>query len=84
MQCEVLGFRYATNRWLALVGLSLISFLLILKYLPFLHTIVVRFYRWKINNNIHTISIHAFMDHAQGKHHTTQALSIRSKHVSDI
>jgi hypothetical protein len=29
----------------------------------------------------HTISIHAYMDHTQGRHHTTQALSIRSKHV---
>jgi hypothetical protein len=39
MQCEVLGFRYATNRWLALVGLSLISFFLVLKYFPFLGTL---------------------------------------------
>jgi hypothetical protein len=29
----------------------------------------------------HTISIHAYMVHTQDMHHTTQALSIRSKHV---
>jgi hypothetical protein len=41
MQGVIVGFRYATSRWLALSGLSLISFLLILKDLPLLHTLVV-------------------------------------------
>jgi hypothetical protein len=31
--------------------------------------------------NTHPISIHAYMDHTQDMHHTTQALSIRNKHV---
>jgi hypothetical protein len=65
MQCEVLGFRYATNRWLALVGLSLVTFLLILKYFPLLCTVVVRFYRRKKKRNKHTISIHTYMKFIQ-------------------
>jgi hypothetical protein len=79
MQGEVLGFRYATSRWLALVGLSLISFFLVLKDLPFLRTLVVRFYRRKKQQQ--TISIHANMVHTQDMQHITQSLSIRSKHV---
>jgi hypothetical protein len=42
MQGEVLGFRYATSRWLALVGLSLISFFLIFKDFPFLRTLLAK------------------------------------------
>jgi hypothetical protein len=41
MQGVIVGFRYAISRWLALIGLSLISFLLILKDLPLLRTLVV-------------------------------------------
>jgi hypothetical protein len=37
----MIGFRYATNRWLALVGLSLITLLLILKHFTLLRTVVV-------------------------------------------
>jgi hypothetical protein len=79
MQGEVLGFRYATSRWLALVGLSLISFFLVLKDIPLLCTLVVRFYRRKKQQ--HTISMQAYMIHTQDMQHTTQSLSIRNKHV---
>jgi hypothetical protein len=41
MQGEVLGFRYATSRWLALSGLSLISFFLVLEYFSLLGTLDV-------------------------------------------
>jgi hypothetical protein len=79
MQSELVGFRYATIRWLALVGLSLISFFLIFKDLPLLRTLVVRFYRRK--NQQHTISMHAYIIPTQDMQHTTQSLSIRNKHV---
>jgi hypothetical protein len=61
MHSAVIGFRYESNRWLALSGLSPISFLLILKDLSFLRTLVVRFYRRKKKQ--HTISTHAYMIH---------------------
>jgi hypothetical protein len=48
MHSVIIGFRYASSRWLALVGLSLISFFLVLKHLPLLRTLVVRIYRQKI------------------------------------
>jgi hypothetical protein len=48
MHSVIIGFRYASSRWLALVGLSLISFLLILKDFPLLGTLLVRFYHRKI------------------------------------
>jgi hypothetical protein len=51
MHGVIIGFRYATSRWLALVGLSLISFLLIFKDLSFLRTLVVRIYRRRRDNN---------------------------------
>jgi hypothetical protein len=79
MQSELLGFRYATSRWLALSGLSLISFFLIFKDLPLLRTLVVRIYHQKKQQ--HTISIQAYMIHTQDMQHTTQSLSIRNKHV---
>jgi hypothetical protein len=41
MQSEIVGFRYATSRWLSLVGLSLVFFFLVLKYLPLLGTLGV-------------------------------------------
>jgi hypothetical protein len=36
MQGEIVGFRYATSRWLALVGLSLVLFLLVLVHFALL------------------------------------------------
>jgi hypothetical protein len=36
MQSVIIGFRYATSRWLALVGLSLVFFFLVLEYFPLL------------------------------------------------
>jgi hypothetical protein len=45
MQSELVGFRYATSRWLALISLSLVFFLII-EYFTFLGTLsVVRIYR---------------------------------------
>jgi hypothetical protein len=66
MQGVIVGFRYATTRWLALSGLSLISFILILKDLSFLRTLVVRFYHRKKQQ--HTISTHAYMIHTPAMH----------------
>jgi hypothetical protein len=79
MQSELVGFRYATSRWLALSGLSLISFFLIFKDLPLLRTLFVRFYRRK--NQQHIISTHAYIIPTQDMQHTTQSLIIRNKHV---
>jgi hypothetical protein len=36
MQSVIIGFIYATSRWLALVGLSLVFFFLVLEYFPLL------------------------------------------------
>jgi hypothetical protein len=47
MNSDLIGLRYATSRWLALVGLSVITFLLILKHFSFLRIVVVRFYPQK-------------------------------------
>jgi hypothetical protein len=58
MHCDLIGFRYATNRWLALVGLSLIFFFLIPKDFPLLGTLLVRFYRRKIIAHNQYASIH--------------------------
>jgi hypothetical protein len=66
MHSNILGFRYATSRWLALIGLSLTSFLLILQDLSLLRTLVFRIYRRKKK---HTISIQAYTGH---KHFITQ------------
>jgi hypothetical protein len=41
MQSVIIGFRYAISRWLALSGLSLVLFLLILEDFSFLLTLVV-------------------------------------------
>jgi hypothetical protein len=79
MQSVIVGSRYATSRWLALSGLSLISFFLIFKDFPLLWTLLVRFYRRK--NQQHTISIHAYIIPIQDMQHTTQSLSIRNKRV---
>jgi hypothetical protein len=68
MHSDLVGFRYATNIWLALSGLSLVSFFLIFKDFPLLRTLVVRFYRRK--NQQHTISIHAYIIHTQDMQHT--------------
>jgi hypothetical protein len=67
MKGVILGFRYATSRWLALSGLSLISFLLILKDLPLLRKLVVRFYRR--NKQQQTISTHAYIVHTPARQH---------------
>jgi hypothetical protein len=45
MQGVIIGFKDATSRWLALSGLSPVLLLLIIEDLPFLGTLVVRFYR---------------------------------------
>jgi hypothetical protein len=81
MHSDLMVFRYATRRWLVLVGLSLITFLLILEYFPFLRTVVIRFYRRKKKRQ-HTISIHAYMNHTQGnvtqlKHLVSEANKFR-------
>jgi hypothetical protein len=60
MHSDILGFRYATSRWLALIGLSLVTLLLVLKHFFLLRTVVVRFYRRKKEMKTHTISIHAY------------------------
>jgi hypothetical protein len=66
MQSVIVGFRYATSRCLALVGLSLISFLLILKDLPLFRTLVVWFYRQKraTTNNKHSCTHDSHSMHA--------------------
>jgi hypothetical protein len=82
MQCEVLGFRYATNRWLALVGLSLISFFLVLKNLPLLCTLVVRIYRRKSNN---THNKHASVHDSQPRHAShNSSIEYHKQTCSDI
>jgi hypothetical protein len=48
MHRVTIGFRYASTRWLALSGLSLVLLLLILKDFPLLGTLLVRFYCRKI------------------------------------
>jgi hypothetical protein len=70
MQGVIVGFRYATSRWLALVGLSLVFFLLILKDLPLLRTLVVRIYRRKKWQQ-HTMSTHAYMVHPNHATHNS-------------
>jgi hypothetical protein len=61
----MIGFRYETSRWLALMGLSLITLLLVLKHFSLLRTVVVRFYRRKRKEDTHTIRIHAYMKFTQ-------------------
>jgi hypothetical protein len=70
MHRDILGFRYATNRWLALIGLSLVTLLLVLKQFSLLRTVVVRFYRRKKETKTHMISIHAYMKSTQTTSHT--------------
>jgi hypothetical protein len=70
MHSDILGFRYATSRWLALIGLSLVTFLLILKYFPSSAQSSFDSIAGKRNEDTHTISIHAYMKSTQTTSHT--------------
>jgi hypothetical protein len=68
MQSELVGLWYETSRWLALSGLSLVLFFLVLIDFPFLGTLVVQFYSQKSN------STQAYTRH---KHYHNQYHTIR-------
>jgi hypothetical protein len=78
MHGAVIGIRYESNRWLALMGLSLITLLLVLKHFPLLCTVVVRIYRRKKKRNILLMSIHAYM-WFHSTHQTTQAFEYQKQ-----
>jgi hypothetical protein len=66
-------------RWLALGGLSLVLLVLILVHFTFFGTLLIRFYRWEINNaQINTL---AYTSHNNAALHTVLSKSIRNKHV---
>jgi hypothetical protein len=62
-----------------LVGLSLISFLLILKDLSFLRTLIVQIYHRKSDNNTQGSHMQTWFTPNHATHYST--LSIRSKQV---
>jgi hypothetical protein len=51
MQSELVGFRYASSRWLALTGGSLVLLLLVLEYFSLLGTLDVAQFLSSVRNN---------------------------------
>jgi ABC-type polysaccharide transport system permease subunit len=86
MQSAIVGFRYATRRWLALISLSLVLFFLVLKYFPLFGALVlVGIYRQK---RITTNKQATYTKHKRqhNKHHKTnkykKQTSLYSEHFS--
>jgi hypothetical protein len=65
MQMCNLGSDMHQVRWLALVGLSLISFLLVLVHFTLLGTLLIRFYRRKLITHGKYTSIQGSHTHIQ-------------------